>query len=155
MVSRSVSQSVSLSQELSSARSRKASTSSHGTSSSMSSHRPSLSLQVNSNERSVQSLEQEIMRLQEVLKEREAEITSLEQSLIQKHQPSPPMTPMVGEDASPSLHLSPKTISHFKEIRRSLNVQDSLSASDAGDSLVRLNELMRYVDNQYTWGDAC
>lgn len=86
------------------------------------------------------------MRLQEVLKEREAEITSLEQSLIQKHQPSPPMTPMVGEDASPSLHLSPKTISHFKEIRRSLNVQDSLSASDAGDSLVRLNELMRYVD---------
>lgn len=112
----------------------------------MSSHRPSLSLQVNSNERSVQSLEQEIMRLQEVLKEREAEITSLEQSLIQKHQLSPPMTPMVSEDASPSLHLSPKTISHFKEIRRSLNVQDSLTASDASDSLVRLNELMRYVD---------
>ena len=39
------------------------------------------SIGVNPNERSVVSLEQEIMRLQEVLKEREAEITVLETSL--------------------------------------------------------------------------
>ncbi|KAF9256830.1 kinesin-domain-containing protein [Marasmius fiardii PR-910] len=106
--SRSLSQSQSLSQELSSVRSRKASSSSHGTASSHSpsqsySHpyssinggersasRPNLSISLPSNgsptvpsphERSTASLEKEIMRLQEVLKEREAEITSLEQSL--------------------------------------------------------------------------
>ncbi|KAG6814559.1 hypothetical protein H0H92_000087 [Tricholoma furcatifolium] len=99
---RSLSQSQSLSQELSSVHSRKTSLSSHGTSSSHSpsnshSHassyfsgvRPNLSISlpspspspVNGSERSVSSLEKEIMRLQEVLKEREAEITVLEESL--------------------------------------------------------------------------
>ncbi|KAG7092844.1 hypothetical protein E1B28_009158 [Marasmius oreades] len=105
--SRSLSQSQSLSQELSSVRSRKASSSSHGTTSSHSSShsysslinggdrsasRPNLSISLPINgsptvpshlERSTASLEKEIMRLQEVLKEREAEITSLEQSLRQ------------------------------------------------------------------------
>ncbi|KAL0565629.1 hypothetical protein V5O48_016394 [Marasmius crinis-equi] len=106
--SRSLSQSQSLSQELSSVRSRKTSSSSHGTASSHSpsqsySHppssmnggeraasRPNLSISLPMNgsptvaspyERSTASLEKEIMRLQEVLKEREAEISALEQSL--------------------------------------------------------------------------
>lgn len=154
---RSVSQSVSLSQELSSARSRKASTSSHGTSSSLSlspSSRPSLSLLVNPNERSVQSLEHEIMRLQEVLKEREAEITALEQSLKERDSsltppaqgsPDTPSTPVNGDTGptSPELHLSPKTRSQFQELRNSLDQPDGLPASDADESLERLNELMR------------
>ena len=91
------------------------------------------------------------MRLQEVLKEREAEITALEQSLKEKDssttppvQPSleSPTTPVKG-DVSPDLHLSPKTRSQFQELRNSLDQPDGLPASDADESLERLNELMR------------
>ncbi|KAL6298424.1 hypothetical protein BKA93DRAFT_830711 [Sparassis latifolia] len=161
----SLSQSLSLSQELSSARSRKASISSHGTSSSISlspplGHaRPNLSVSlpsvnVNANERSVASLEKEIMRLQEVLKEREAEITVLEESLKSKDREEVPSTHSTepsgirsvngNGDTSPTLHLSPKTIGQFQEIRRSLDFQAANgNVQDPDESLVRLNELMR------------
>ncbi|OCH92129.1 kinesin [Obba rivulosa] len=160
--SRSLSQSVSLSQELSSARSRKASISSHGTSSSVShspSHsgsRPRLNLSislpsvnVSPNERSVQSLEKEIMRLQEVLQDREAEISALEQSLKDKERvASMPIdaSPANGNgEVSPLMHLSPKTINRFQELRRSLDlhVPSTDSPTDVDESLDRLNELMR------------
>lgn len=87
------------------------------------------------------------MRLQEVLKEREAEITALETSLKEKDnapltpgQPSPdsPSTPINGEP-SPSAFFSPKTKSQFQELQRSLDH----TVSDPDESLERLNELMR------------
>ncbi|KAI0333577.1 kinesin [Cubamyces sp. BRFM 1775] len=160
--SRSLSQSVSLSQELSSARSRKASTSSHGTSSSISQSpghsRPNLSISlpsvtVSPTERSVASLEEEIMRLQDVLKEREAEITALEMSLREKNEMNGAASSLAAElQRSPSetngdayVHLSPKTINHFTEIRKSLDLHhaNQYTVSDVDESLVRLNELMR------------
>lgn len=172
---RSLSQSVSLSQELSSARSRNGSMSSHGTSSSISfsrsQSRPNLSISlpsvnVTASERSVSSLEKEIMRLQEVLKERETEITVLEESLREKDRaaalsnlersPSTesPRTPVpvngngnghVHGDAIPILSLSPKTLSQFKQLRHSIDMHalGRGTPSDADESLERLNELMR------------
>ncbi|KAI0703557.1 kinesin [Cytidiella melzeri] len=152
--SRSVSQSVSLSQELSSARSRKASISSHSTSSSvsLSSPRPNLSLNVSPNERSVQSLQREIMRLQEVLKERESEITALEQSLDEREKsrkPAPALHalsngdshPVENGESTPDLHLSPRTMGQFQELRHTLDGMPS--PADPDESLLRLNELMR------------
>ncbi|KAF8205718.1 hypothetical protein K438DRAFT_1964128 [Mycena galopus ATCC 62051] len=189
--------------ELSSVHSRKTSfstsSSSHSPSNSHSSpflsphSRPNLSISLPNhiaspvlsatNERSVHSLEKEIMRLQEVLKEREAEIAVLEGSLKEtkaapltngvgvEHavptpppKPTDPMTPpsTAGVDghANP-VHLSPKTISQFDNIRRSMShepphkhshsVTDSESDinggessvfSDPDESLERLNELM-------------
>ncbi|KAI0822724.1 kinesin [Trametes gibbosa] len=159
--SRSLSQSVSLSQELSSARSRKASTSSHGTSSSVSHSpgcsRPNLSISlpsvaVSPTERSVASLEEEIMRLQDVLKEREVEISVLEASLKEKDEPNGHFASLAAElERSPVqsngddyVHLSPKTINHFTEIRKSLDLHhaNQYTVSDVDESLVRLNELM-------------
>jgi predicted RNase H-like nuclease (RuvC/YqgF family) len=160
--SRSLSQSQSLSQELSSARSRKASTSSHGTNGSMSNSpssrsKPNLSISLSAppispNERSVTSLEKEIMRLQEVLNQREAEITLLEGSLKeQERAPASPL-PMTEEaleaDLDVDSHLSPKTINKFDEIRRNMALpnghaepqEEPMPDSDA--SLQRLNELM-------------
>uniref|UniRef100_A0A8H7Y0Q3 Kinesin motor domain-containing protein n=1 Tax=Psilocybe cubensis TaxID=181762 RepID=A0A8H7Y0Q3_PSICU len=171
---RSLSQSQSLSQELSSAHLRKASFSSHGTSSSHSpsnSHslsvsnlqsinlRPSLSISMPSlstqNERSVSSLEKEIMRLQEVLKEREAEITLLEESLKEIQQAEKPIAEVAGESQSaaelnginPAFTLSPKTLNRFDHIRKtmeSVHAHDGLNeaGTSEGDSLERLNELM-------------
>ena len=116
--------------------------------------RPNLSLNVNPNERSVQSLEQEIMRLQEVLKERETEITALEQSLKEKEQPKKRVPELQGVtngashvaesgETTPDLHLSPKTMNQFQELRHTLN--DIPSPTDTDESLLRLNELMRYA----------
>ncbi|KAF7363854.1 Kinesin-domain-containing protein [Mycena sanguinolenta] len=191
---RSLSQSQSLSQELSSVHSRKTSfstsSSSHSPSNSqspfLSPHlRPNLSISLPNNiaspvlsterERSVHSLEKEIMRLQEVLKEREAEIAVLETSLkeskaapvvngvdhaapTQPTDPSTQVAPVNGH--ANAAHLSPKTISQFDNIRRSMSheppykqthsVTDSESDmngessvfSDPDESLERLNELM-------------
>ncbi|KAJ3793772.1 kinesin domain-containing protein [Lentinula aff. detonsa] len=185
--SRSLSQSQSLSQELSSARSRKHSSSSHGTASSHSpsnshsvtlSPRPNLSISLPNGftnivpaERSAVSLEKEIMRLQEVLKDREAEISALEISLLKANQTESSASSssdqfrdlqfelVNGRDDKPppESFLSPQTINKFEHIRRSMqfhsengNAQrdhDSVSASDSivsdtDESLDRLNELM-------------
>jgi kinesin family protein 4/21/27 len=133
----------------------------------------------------VHSLEKEIMRLQEVLKERETEIAALEGSLkeskaavaplpngvngVDHGAPSPPpvdpITPQstAGVDGHANPNLSPKTISQFDNIRRSMShepphkqshsVTDSESDinggssvfSDPDESLERLNELMLWV----------
>ncbi|KAF7964953.1 hypothetical protein HWV62_1444 [Athelia sp. TMB] len=165
--SRSLSQSQSLSQELTSARSRNASTSSHGTSNSISNgspsrSRPNLSISlsnsnfavINPQERSVTSLEQEILRLQEVLHQREAEITILETSLRERagQAPSPlPVTEEENHEGARGLesYLSPQTTGKFEEIRKNLTMQNGYpepsesSMSDEADaSLQRLNELM-------------
>lgn len=164
---RSLSQSQSLSQELSSARSRKASTSSHGTTNSISNSvsspvrsRPNLSISlsnpniaaINPHERSVNSLEQEILHLQEVLHQREAEITILETSFREQHTPSP--MPIAEEERTEGVtgldsYLSPQTTGKFEEIRRNLVMQnghaepsDSSVSDEAEASLQRLNELM-------------
>lgn len=166
--SRSLSQSLSLSQELSSAHSRKVSFSSgtsNGTSSPLS-HSPrgrpnlSISLPSPSGERSVASLEKEIMRLQEVLKEREAEIGSLEESLKEKDEQervngatptsTAPATPELNGQPSPSSHLSPRTMDNFAEIRNTIShsrgdSESTGSGSAPDENLERLNELMRYV----------
>ena len=117
--------------------------------------RPALSLSISPNERSVQSLEAEIKRLQEILVEREGEIGLLEQSLrdkereavLQAETPSTastsPATPENGE-VNPMMHLSPKTMNHFQELRSTLDRSESDSNADGGESLDRLNELMRY-----------
>ncbi|KAK7040891.1 hypothetical protein VNI00_009487 [Paramarasmius palmivorus] len=182
--SRSLSQSQSLSQELSSARSRKTSSSSHGTGSSHSpSHststslingermgsRPNLSISLPLNgsatnvsspyERSAASLEKEIMRLQDVLKEREAEISSLEQSLRESKgeatassvsaatsatdatptettvtTPDVEHTPAVKENghALPEVFLSPQTMHQFDNIRRSMELNGHSEPSTDG-----------------------
>ncbi|KAF8077786.1 kinesin domain-containing protein [Lyophyllum atratum] len=183
---RSLSQSQSLSQELSSVHSRKTSFSSHGTSSShspSSSHshatsgylsgvRPNLSISlpspspVNGNERSVGSLEKEIMRLQEVLKDREAEITLLEESLKESREEkvlAPPPVANLVDEAPPTVNgksndigasLSPKTQNQFDHIRKTMEngnghpydtgseMNSSSVFSETDESLERLNELM-------------
>ncbi|KAF7778628.1 hypothetical protein Agabi119p4_2973 [Agaricus bisporus var. burnettii] len=163
---RSLSQSVSLSQELSSAHLRKASSSSHASSShshstSPSVHsspsRPNLSISlsspvVNGHERTISSLEKEIMRLQEVLKERETEIMTLEESLrqvqaqAQTEDVAPVMKrrPAAGFD---DINLSPKVLDHFDHIKESMvnGIGKSEPGSNSPESdglLERLNELM-------------
>ena len=86
--------------------------------------------------------------------ERESEIGLLEQSLKDKEREAAllaetassastsPATPANGEP-SPMMHLSPKTMNHFQELRSSLDPSESDSNADAGESLDRLNELMR------------
>lgn len=103
------------------------------------------------------------MRLQEVLKERETEISLLEGSLKQYQNrgetPEPPI--VIVEDALPKVNgkphsagaaLSPKTINRFNNIRKTMENGSSQAHSDAGseasgstalsEPLERLNELM-------------
>ncbi|KAG1826831.1 kinesin domain-containing protein [Suillus subaureus] len=156
--------SLSLSQELSSVRSREASISSHGSSGSVShspSHRPNLSISLSSvtgattpsDQRSAVSMEKEIMRLQEVLREREAEISTLESSLNEKEQTAPtPVEPhaLQSIEADDLTHLSPKTIQKFDAVRKSMklhhdlipDVDSDVPDNDVDESLDRLNELM-------------
>ncbi|KAF8275271.1 hypothetical protein EI94DRAFT_1793880 [Lactarius quietus] len=119
-----------------SARSRKASFSSHGTSSpAQSPHRPNLSislpaLNVAPNERSAASLEKEIMRLQDVLKEREQEIAHLEISLKEK------------EAITPRHQICEKRL--IKTVlQNGSDAADVTANSESDESLDRLNELMR------------
>ncbi|KAG5647313.1 hypothetical protein DXG03_000851 [Asterophora parasitica] len=123
---------------------------------------PSTSL-INGNERSISSLEKEIMRLQEVLKEREAEIGLLEESLKQSRDEKAPAstTPIVKEESNGKANgaaatLSPKTLNQFDHIRKSMENGNDHAYVDAGsemnggssafsetdESLERLNELM-------------
>ncbi|KAI6045585.1 kinesin-domain-containing protein [Pisolithus marmoratus] len=162
-LSQSLSPSVSLSQELSLARSRRISGSSHGTSSPISQspslHHSNLSLSLSSanggstptEHRSIVSMEREVMRLQEVLKEREAEISALEISLKEKEQipVTPPVATVSNDVVDPSTHLSPTTAQKFEAIRRSMALHGvsplpngASPDTEVDESLDRLNELM-------------
>lgn len=91
------------------------------------------------------------MRLQEVLKEREAEISSLEQSLKESSRGASALpTPMSVSPTTPSngdASLSPKTLNNFNELRGALDNHTALNgtSSDVDETHERLNELMRYV----------
>ncbi|KAF9780579.1 kinesin-domain-containing protein [Thelephora terrestris] len=120
--------------------------------------------------KSAASLEKEIMRLQDVLKEREAEIALLEESLKASetkanHLPAAinDVTPTgdhsecenrggrttpVSSSPIPSVNLSPKTMNQFRAIRSSLDFGepdgvDSVPSLGQDNLLERLNELMR------------
>jgi hypothetical protein len=108
----------------------------------------------------VSSLEKEIMRLQDVLKEREAEISLLEGSLKERQEqdlaqggiPSEqPVSSMVNGNAlALDATLSPKTMNQFDNIRKSIIIENDNGAApregssvySEDDSLERLNELM-------------
>ena len=119
-------------------------------------------------QRTVQSLEKEIMRLQEVLKEREKEISLLEGREIDDQQlvtAKPPIVNGVVNDRDPTAdYLSPKTMGQFENIKKGM-VNGSSSTvngngngdnaggdnesekpesviSEADENLERLNELM-------------
>ena len=160
--SRSLSQSQSLSQELYSARSRMLSspevnglgisgvspTLGHANRHSPGGLRPNLSISLPigpGHERSVSSLEKEIMRLQEVLKDREAEITTLESALRNKDRSSKEHGDVMGNGhrESHSSDLSPRLMSQFNAIRKSMEIRNPPSelAID-NEPLDRLNELM-------------
>jgi kinesin family protein 4/21/27 len=104
------------------------------------------------------------MRLQEVLRDREAEITVLEESLNERNK-KPSVTPSTlkngyvkvnGNSINPDAALSPKTLNQFDHIRKSIEdgnsaaVYDEVEStmtgtSEADESLERLNELMLYA----------
>jgi DNA repair exonuclease SbcCD ATPase subunit len=174
--SRSLSQSLSLSQELSSAHGRKTSLSSAGASSPLAASprvRPlALSLSFPAGVavdggRSAVSMEKEIKALQDVLKEREAEIAALETTLRERGPAAPAPVPalmltpeQLSSPESPSpgsaaARLTPNTLRQFGEIRKAIgnghtamdtdasSTLDSVSEED--ENLDRLNELMRLV----------
>lgn len=98
------------------------------------------------------------MRLQEVLKEREGEITSLEHTLKEKEKDDTASAASMSETGevingtgrvSPSPDLSPQIMHQFAAIRRSVELRhppaESDSAADPDESLERLNELMLCV----------
>ena len=167
---RSLSQSPSLSQELSSARSPKHSLTGRPDNLAIPSSTllsPPLVYPTSSpitdspsGERTAASLEKEIMRLQEVLKEREAEIDTLEQSLKDKAARSTAGVDHISsiseaEDAENDVddskikELSPTTLKQFKDLRRlsrRLSLQKTEPAVDSSETLDRLNELMLYVN---------
>jgi kinesin family protein 4/21/27 len=119
---------------------------------------PSLNLSP-THERSIPSLEQEIMRLQEVLKDREREISLLEESLKESQQDKQPSS--AGSDSNPDdvcevdeeplitdAMLSPKTLNQFDHIRKTMegaNGHTVYAEIPEDESLERLNELMLYV----------
>lgn len=159
--SRSLSQSQSLSQELFSARSRMPSSPEvnglgisgvntvygHANRHSPGGLRPNLSISLPigpGHERSVPSLEKEIMRLQEVLKEREAEITTLESTLRNKERSSKEHSDIMGNGHRDSQSdLSPRIMNQINAIRKSMEIRNPPSelAID-NEPLDRLNELM-------------
>ena len=163
---RSLSQSPSLSQELSSVRSPKLSLTGRPDSLAIPSPtllsppiphpNPTPPPDSPGGERSAASLEKEIMRLQEVLKEREAEISTLEQTLKEKQTTSSAGARQVSiiseaEDAENGAEdtnlkeLSPATLQQFKALRRLSLQRTSEPAMDSSETLDRLNELMLYV----------
>jgi kinesin family protein 4/21/27 len=95
------------------------------------------------------------MRLQEVLKEREMEITTLEESLkhvqskVQNEGVAPALNrrPAVEYD---NINLSPKVLDHFDHIKESMvngrtNFDHESNNSESDGLLERLNELMLCV----------
>ena len=100
-------------------------------------------------ERSVASLEKEIMRLQEVLKDRESEISTLETTLKAKEKMVQRASLAVGDTHSLNGHtsdLSPQIRDQIAAIRRSMEIRQPPSdLADDNEPLDRLNELMLYV----------
>jgi kinesin family protein 4/21/27 len=106
------------------------------------------------------------MRLQEVLREREAEITILEDSLKERDEKTAATPPVLntlkngfvkvnGNSFNPDTALSPRTLNQFDHIRKSIEDGNGATAydevdstmtgtSEADESLERLNELMLY-----------
>ena len=81
------------------------------------------------------------MRLQEVLNQREAEITILEESLKEKD------TPLSFNKGEARDTDSPETMHSFEEIRKTMvhqngHAEPEESEADSDASLQRLNELM-------------
>jgi hypothetical protein len=86
------------------------------------------------------------MRLQEVLKEREAEISAFEETLKEhaKAQRDVTVSPEM-PDVNGDLMMSPKTAHRFAIVRESMESRQNLengSVSETDESLDRLNELM-------------
>lgn len=88
------------------------------------------------------------MRLQEVLKERETEIQSLEASLKEK-EPSSIIGQSQNDADDPSTHLSPTTAQKFQAVRKNMELHGvttlangTASDTEVDESLDRLNELM-------------
>ncbi|QRV88006.1 kinesin motor domain protein [Ceratobasidium sp. AG-Ba] len=158
-------QSLSLSQELSSARSPKSlwavngsgpgSENYNGDAGSIgrgTGHRPQLSLQL-PNERSADDLEKEIKSLQAILKTREAEIVALENTIKESEREASfrALSEGVGKNRDSLVYnpknresqLSPEMIKDFAEIRKSLELMPRENHQEADLSLSRLDELMR------------
>jgi len=96
------------------------------------------------------------MRLQEVLKERETEISVLEASFQdQAYTPSTKEPGNLVKDVETSaMNLSPRTLNHFDDIRKTMSngndyptdaSEGNRSVSESDESLDRLNELMLWV----------
>jgi len=103
------------------------------------------------------------MRLQEVLKDREVEISVLEESLKESQQGNRPSSAAsnnkeddvreVDEELfNPDSTLSPKTLNRFDHIRKTMEganghaiCTDNGIQNSEDESLERLNELMLYV----------
>ena len=117
-----------------------------------SSPRPNLSISLPigpGHERSVSSLEKEIMRLQEVLKEREAEIVTLETTLkskeVEKRESARSERVKMNGHANPDEEdFSPQISKHIAAIRQSMEFRHPPDGVviDEDDTLDRLNELM-------------
>ncbi|KAG9128525.1 hypothetical protein FRC07_005892 [Ceratobasidium sp. 392] len=154
-------QSLSLSQELSSARSPKSSWSAPGLAGESYSHqnqlgladgpvgralghRPQLSLTLPS-ERSADDLEKEIKSLQAILKAREAEIVALENTIKESEREASfrALSAQSGRRESRESQLSPETMRDFADIRKSLELVPRGDTADVDLSLNRLDELMR------------
>jgi hypothetical protein len=97
-------------------------------------------------DRSLDSLEQEIMRLQEVIREREAEIAILEKSTLEKTSPG---IEIKVENGSLESELSKLRTSLEQDL---VNGNNALNASDRRTSIGRLDELMRF--RFFTYADA-
>lgn len=100
------------------------------------------------------------MRLQEVLKEREAEIQTLETSLKEKHTlhlTVPEKQALNGHVPNQS-ELSPQILDQIAAIRRSMEIRHPPSDIPVGDEdepLVRLNDLMLYAFYFFTRWILC
>jgi hypothetical protein len=108
--------------------------------------RPNLSISISSppgaspDGRSISSLEKEIMRLQEVLREREAEITVLEVSLRESKASAPPAVMSTVENGS--IPNGKPLENGIYNAETASEFGGAMSASDSDESLERLNELM-------------
>ena len=100
------------------------------------------------------------MRLQEVLKDREAEISLLEASLKESQQDKRPSSAGSNSiedgvdevEENPDSTLSPRTLNRFDYIRKTMEggnghaiYTDNGTSNPEDESLERLNELMLYV----------